>query len=159
MKKIIGMIVLITLAGAGFVAAQDKESGKSKCPKREHNKKEFKHEKNFKGNKNHEMKGPGFSIIEIKEISGEIVVKENELPSIKSGNDEIKILLPLDAIQTLKLNTGSKISIKGIELPAFKKGETDKKVIKVFELQYEGKKFMVFGRGKADKHDKPKKIS
>jgi len=134
MKKIIGLIVLITMLGTGFVLAHDKESG-------EQNKKQ-----KIKGEKHHMMKAHGPSLIEIKEISGEIIIKDNDLPLIKSGKDEIKILLFSDAIQTLKLTTGSKISIKGIELPSFKKNKTNEKIIKIFELQYDGRKFLVFDK-------------
>ncbi|MCL2480562.1 MAG: hypothetical protein FWF38_02510 [Spirochaetaceae bacterium] len=147
MKKIIGLIVLITLIGTGFVFAHGKESG-------EPHKKQPNY-KNSKEKKHNMMKAPGSAIIEIKEISGEIVVKDNDRHIIKSGKDEIKIILSSDAIQALKLNTGSKISIKGIELPAFKQNKTDEKIIKVFELQYDGRKFLVLGKGA--NRDKPKK--
>ena len=141
MKKIIGLILAITLTATGFIFAHGNDFGKP-------HKKQQNFHKEFKGKKHNKMmKAPGCSLIEIKEISGEIVVKEKDFPAIKSENRETKIMLPPDVVETLKLNTGSKISIKGIELPAFKKSETDEKMIKVFELQYDGRKFMVFNKG------------
>ena len=141
MKKIIVLILFITLTGTGFIFAHGNDFGKS-------HKKQPNFHKEFEGKKHNKMmKAPGCSLIEIKEISGEIVVKEKDFPAIKSGKDEVKIILPPDVIEILKLNTGSKISIKGIELPVLKKNETDEKMIKVFELQYDGRKFMVLGKG------------
>ena len=142
MKKIIGLMILITLATAGFVFAEGKGSSQAKDSRKEHNKKESNHNKNFKG-KQHMMRAPQFSYIEIKEISGEIVIKENDHPTIKSGNNEVKIMLSPSVIQNLKLSTGSKISVKGVEVPALKKNSTDEKIIKVFELQYDERKFLI----------------
>ena len=141
MKKIIGLILVITLTGTGFIFAHGNDSGK-------HHKKQSDFHKDFKEKKhNRMMHFGGPSLIEIKELTGEIVVKEKDFSAIKSENKEIKIMLPPDVIKTLQLNTGSKISVKGIELPDFKKNETDEKIIKVFELQYDGRKFMVFNKG------------
>jgi hypothetical protein len=142
MKKIIGLIVLITVIGTGFAFAHDKKSGKQHYHQKEYSKKYEKYHKNFKCYKTN---APGFSIIEIKELSGEILLSDNTLPVIKSGNDEIKIILPRHVIQTLKLNSGSKISIKGVELPARRTEAAGEKIIKVFELQHDGRKFMVWG--------------
>ncbi len=148
MKKIIGLTVLITLACAGLIFAQQ---GKGFGPGQEYpkdNKHPGYNSRNFNNAERPRVQGTwGPSIIEIKEIAGEIVIKDNDFPAIKSGRDEVKIMLPADAIKALKLTTGSKISIKGFELPAPNWSITGEKIVRVFELQYEGRKFLVHGRG------------
>jgi len=145
MKKIIGLIIFITLIGTNSVFAQGKESG-------EPNKKQP-NSKNYKEKKHHLMKAPKSSFIEIKEITGEIIVKENDRHIIKSGKDEVKIMLSSDVIQSLKLNTGSNISIKGVEFRAFKQKTQGENIVKVFELQYDGRKFLVLNGKKPGKNN------
>ena len=143
MKKIIGVIIVITLIGAGFLFADGKES-------RETHKKQPNF-KSFREKKHNMMKAPRSSFVEIREITGEIVVKENDRHIIKSGKDEVKIVLSSDVIQSLKLNTGSNISIKGIEFRALKSKTPEEKIVKVFELQYDGRRFLVLSGKKVSK--------
>jgi hypothetical protein len=85
------------------------------------------------------------SISEVKEISGELVVRENEFPAIKSGKEEISVMIPYDAIDALKMKTGSKVSVKGALVPAQNWNITGEQLLRVFELEYEGKKYLVHG--------------
>ena len=153
MKKIIGLIVLITLAGTGLVFAHEGADKRPWPPQDagKYYKKQPNFEKNFNCKRpqmgeNHRYSLIESSLLEIKEITGEIIVKDNEFPAIKSGENEIKIMLHPDAIKSLNLNSGSKISIKGIELPALNRDVTGGKIIKVFELQYNERKFLVLGK-------------
>jgi hypothetical protein len=154
MKKTIFLAVLIIFVAAGFAAAQgyyapgrnnepgtayrrSQDSGRRPSGRVYRDARPY-----FQGN-------PGMggmsSISETKEISGELVVKENEFPAIKSGKEEISVMIPYNAIDALKMKTGSKVSVKGAFVPAQNWNITGEKLLKVFELEYEGKKYLVHG--------------
>ena len=141
MKKIIVLTVLIAVLAAGFVSAQGYYGAGPKSGAGGRNQDT---EKTYGGPGM--MGGTGFSsIAEIRELSGELVVRENDFPAIKTGKDEISVTIPADAIDALKLKTGSKITVKGIEMPARNWNITGEKLIRVFELGYDGKKYSVMG--------------
>jgi len=166
MKKIIGFILLISLIGAGSAFAHSRESGRPNDRRSNDNRTHY-HKKqpnhmHSRGGKPQMMGAPLF--IEIREITGEIIVRERNFHVIKSEGEEIRIILPLAAIRALNITTGSEISIKGIEVQGrdmdvasraaagcrneargMRRSENDAKTIRVFELQHDGRKFMVFG--------------
>ena len=157
MKKIIGLILLITLIGVSSVFAHSKESGRPNDRRSNDNRTHY-----HKKQSPQMMRAPLF--MEIKEITGEIVVRERNFHVIKSEGEEIRIILPLATIRALNLTTGSKISIKGVEVRGrdmevasratagcrneardMRRSEKGAKAVRVFELQYDGRKFMIFG--------------
>ena len=150
MKKIIVLAVLIILVAAGFAAAQgyygpgrSQDFSRGPSGRFDSDSRPY-----FQGRPG--MGGMG-SISEVKEICGELVVRENEFPAIKSGKEEISVMIPYDAIDALKMKTGSKVSVKGALVPAQNWNITGEKLLRVFELEYEGKKYLVHG-GAAGAH-------
>ncbi|MCL2792040.1 MAG: hypothetical protein FWD87_03020 [Spirochaetaceae bacterium] len=144
MKKIIGLIVLITLIGAGFAFAHGKDSERSN--------------RKSKGERHQMTKTPRHSLLEIREISGIITVRNSNFHVIRSGGEDVRVILPLSAIQALKLNTGSQVSVKGIEVPAPRRGERNERIVRVFELQYDERKFLVLGNPRPG-NERPGRVS
>ncbi len=140
MKKIIILAVLIAVLATGFAAAQGFRNdgpGYGRYSENDRN------NSGWFGDRN----GFGMmqSITEVKTLSGELVIRENDFPALKTGKEEIAITLPADAIEDLKMKNGSKLTVKGIEVPAGNWSITGEKILKVFELEFEGKEYLVHG--------------
>ncbi len=149
MKKIILFTVLLAVLAAGFVSADGWPGNKGSWNNNDN--------RNYSGRGGYMMdygnspcigNGPGFSsFTELKEVSGEIVLNEDDFPAIKTGKDVMTITLPADAIEALKIKTGSKITAKGVEMPGRNWSITGEKLFRIFEFEYEGKTYITHGMG------------
>lgn len=84
---------------------------------------------------------------ELKELKGELVIKENSFPAIKtSKGKETIITLGVDTVESLKLKNGSKITVRGIEVP-YEMNTTDETVLRVNQIDYDNKTYAVHGGG------------
>ena len=132
MKKLFLMIAVIVLISAGTVSAQGfygrgSDNSSDRMPPAA----------GF-------QRGPG--VVEVKNITGELVINdENDFPKIRAGREELTLMMPYSAVEDLKLKTGSKISVKGFEVPDRSWSVTGEKAFKVMELGYEGKTYMLGG--------------
>ncbi|MCL2294962.1 MAG: hypothetical protein FWC36_08885 [Spirochaetes bacterium] len=144
MKKIIGLMVLITLIGTTSVFAHGRES---RCCRdsRESRNPHGARQAHRQTNQHHTMHPPGVHVIEVREITGEIIIRDNNRHIIKSGDKETRIILSSDAIQTLGLENGSVISVKGIVMPT-RRTPAAERTIRVFEVQHDGRKFLVLNK-------------
>ena len=95
--------------------------------------------------------GFGGAVVEIAEVSGKITINEKTYPSIKSGKEELDLLIGPAAVETLKLKSGDTAAVKGIKVPGPNWSVDAKSALKVREITVNGKTYLVTGgRGNMD---------
>ena len=149
MKKIILLTVLLAVLAAGFVLADGRPGNKGAWNNNDN--------RSYSGRGGYMMdndnfsrlgNGRGFqSFTELKEVSGEIILNEDDFPAIKTGKEVMSITLPEDAVKALKIKNGSKITVKGIEVPGRNWNITGEKLLRIHEFEYEGKTYITHGMG------------
>ncbi|MDX9800416.1 MAG: hypothetical protein RBT69_03655 [Spirochaetia bacterium] len=158
MKKMIVLSVLLAVLAVGFVSADARPGMRGPG--------NFDNSRNYSGrftdegrqgrggymmdNERFGRMGSGSgvsSFAEIKEVSGELVLKDDDFPAIKTGKEVMEITLSEDAIEALKMTNGSKLKIKGFEVPGRNWSITGEKLFRIFEFEYEGKKYVSHGMG------------
>lgn len=118
MKKIIISAIMVVLV-AGFVTA-------------------YPH-RGYSGNQG----SSGEQFTEIKELTGELVISTNSFPSIKvSGEDVTIITLGANTIESLKLENGSKITVRGYSM-----NTPNGTIFETTQLDYDNKTYEVHGGG------------
>ncbi len=105
---------------------------------------------NLQGGQNY-LNCPAFGdggLVEIVELSGQITVKENSFPALKSGKEETVILVAPQAVESLGLKTGDTISIKGFKVPGPTWDIDEKTAVRVQEINVKGKTYLTGGFGR-----------
>ncbi len=95
--------------------------------------------------------GYGAAVMEIVEIKGKITLKEDSFPSIRSGKQDLDLLMQPGAIEALKLKSGDTVAVKGFKVPGPDWSVTEKSAVKVREITVNGKTYMVMG-GRGGRH-------
>ena len=91
--------------------------------------------------------GDGFSgVVEIVELEGKISINANTFPSIKSGKEELDLLIGPAAVDALKLKSGDSVAVKGIKIPGPNWSVDGDTALKVREITVNGKTYLVAGR-------------
>ena len=91
--------------------------------------------------------GAGFAgVVEIVELEGKIKINENTFPSIKSGKEELDLLIGPAAVDALNLKSGDSVAVKGIKTPGPNWSVDGGTSLKVREITVNGKTYLVLGR-------------
>ena len=130
MKKTI-IISVILLSTAGLVFGQNFQRG------------DFQRMGNAPAGRN--AQGFGAAVVEIVELKGKITLNEDTCSSIKSGKEDLDLLINPAAIGTLNLKSGDNIEVKGFKVPGPNWSVTEKSAVKVMELTVNGKTYMLMG--------------
>ena len=84
-------------------------------------------------------------VAEILEIAGKITLNENECPTIKSGKEDVDILIGPAVVEALDLKSGNTVSVNGIKVPGPNWSVDGKSAVKVREITVNGKTYLVMG--------------
>ena len=95
---------------------------------------------------NNNRGGFGGAVVEIVETSGKITITENACPSVKSGKEDLDLLIGPAAVESLKLKSGDTVAVKGFKVPGPNWSVDGKSALKVMEITVNGKTYLVAGR-------------
>ncbi len=84
-------------------------------------------------------------VAELVELKGKISLEENSFPSIKTGKEDLDLIIGPAAVETLKLKSGDNITVKGFKVPGPNWSVDEKSALKVREITVNDKTYLVMG--------------